>query len=183
MTGLLASHTAGESLHLRSLFNRSHVPPSRTSCPVGRWLTCLKPRQLRPHSRFVRMDIVTSERYADCANSEIRVANTVKITAHYDTSKNQDHPVQGVFGGVAPQGQIAASLYTERWVLPKKSEVEISVEEGTNKVTSSAETPIETKEGVMRTVVGTYYMDANTAEAIGNWLLQKAADARAATNA
>lgn len=109
--------------------------------------------------------------------------NTVKITAHYDTSKSQDLPVHGVFGGVVPQGHIAASLYAERWVLPKKSEVEVSVEEGSNKVVSSSETPVETKEGVMRTVLATYYLDANTAESIGNWLIQKAADARAATGA
>lgn len=104
------------------------------------------------------------------------MADTVKFTAHYDTSQSAQSPVNGIYGGVTPYGQVAASLYVERWAIPREVNIAIAIDDE-RRVKSQEETIVDGKDGLIRIVTGTYYMEPKVAEAIGNWLIEKAKEA------
>lgn len=106
------------------------------------------------------------------------MADVTLVTHFVIADPKAEYPLHGVFGGVTPQGEIAASFYSERAAIPKEMDMVIAVSEnGMGGVGTEGER--RGKTGAIRTVTSTYYMTADMAENIGKWLLEKAAERRA----
>lgn len=107
------------------------------------------------------------------------MADEQKTVVHFAVADHAaEYPLHGVYGGVTPQGNISASFFSERVAIPKEVDITIPVDADGN-VMLPIEGERRGKSGIIRIVSGTYYMTADMAEAVGKWLLEKAAERRA----
>ena len=100
-----------------------------------------------------------------------------KITFHYE--KDEDYrliPVNGVWGGMTPRGDILTHFFHESYTLPKAV---------THVVTSDGQLGEEVqripKNEIQRKVLVGMVLTAEQAESIGKWLLAKARNVRERT--
>ena len=78
----------------------------------------------------------------------------------------------GAFGGVSPKGYINCSFYSERWPIPKLTNVKIDP----SGVQLSQEEVMDGKSGVLREYEASVMMDINTAASVYKWLGGKLGD-------
>jgi len=81
--------------------------------------------------------------------------------------------VDGVYGGLSPDGYINMSVYNQRRPIPQKVVHEIEDQE----LGDEREEERESKEGVVREVEANIVMDVNTAVALRNWIDEKLEEA------
>jgi hypothetical protein len=81
--------------------------------------------------------------------------------------------VDGVYGGLSPDGYINMSVYNQRRPIPQKVVHEIDDQE----LGDEREEERESKEGVVREVEANIVMDVNTAIALRNWIDEKLEEA------
>lgn len=77
-------------------------------------------------------------------------------------------PVSGIWGGITPQGDLFAELFTERRDTPDMVEMEIDEHGNANEVRRTGD------EEYVRTVLVGLLMKPTLAYSIGEWLIEKA---------
>jgi hypothetical protein len=102
------------------------------------------------------------------------MADLQKTTFHYVKSPSYSElPVHGVYGGVTANGRISMVIYSERMPIPQRIVSDLvpspNVPGGFNIVNESA----EGKEGIVRCVHSTLYIDLDLAKSLVNWLNDK----------
>ncbi len=76
-------------------------------------------------------------------------------------------PVDGIFGGIGPRGQLRMTFFSERWPIPKRMVCKIT-EDGEMK--EEIRELRETREAVVRELEVEVVMDLATAKGIADWM-------------
>lgn len=100
-----------------------------------------------------------------------------EIVVNYIKTKNyRSFYIDGIFGGLTPNGKIYAELFLQRSVTPQT--IKYKVESGIMK----DEIERTGKEGVVREIEAGVIMDIETAKVLKNWLETKIAEHEKLTN-
>jgi hypothetical protein len=101
-------------------------------------------------------------------------APTVKLQFHYIKGPTyREEACHGVIGGHTPQGGMWVSFYTERYPIPRITEYDVAGKPGEAVAFNEQDsTPsnVETRQGVIRHVETTIYMETEVAKRIHAWL-------------
>ena len=97
-----------------------------------------------------------------------------EVTFHFIKSQTYaTYHVDGAYGGLTPRGLVSVALYNERFPIPKTQTFAIT-KAGQLEETPTAEDKLA---DFVRIVDAELVMSAETAAAIGKWLLEKAKEA------
>jgi len=112
---------------------------------------------------------------ASLAEGSGEVAKTVPLQFHYIKGPGYRECVShGAIGGITPQGKVWMALYAERYPLPRMTEfaVEVTGEIGEVTFDERTATPVlvDTRNGVIRHVEFSTYLDIDAAERLRDWL-------------
>lgn len=118
-------------------------------------------------------------------DSEISQSSTEKDTTkgllhtHYIKAPNySESHCNGVFGGVTPNGEIHIAFFSERVPFPKVVIDELEMDKSTNHAKLTGEPKSLGKEGRIRHINSSVYLDLDTAESILKWLQKKVEEGR-----
>lgn len=100
-----------------------------------------------------------------------------KLQFHYlKSSDYREVLCHGALGGPTPQGQLWMALYAERFPIPQIVEFDVRpAKDGTVEFDElkSKPTRVETRQGLIRSVEVSAYLDLATAERLHTWLGQQ----------
>lgn len=102
-----------------------------------------------------------------------------QVNFHYIKSNfHRTVHVNGVYGSVSPSGEVNANFYSHRWPIPLEETYHVTAD---GRVEGQ---PISKKmrDGIVREVEVSTFISAEAAENIGNWFLERAAQARRMEN-
>ena len=108
-------------------------------------------------------------------NAETNPAHNASFEFHYIKSPGyRELLCDGIIGGLTPNGQrISLSIYAERGPIPRVVEYAVTAEDGVVRnfdEPSSTPTRIESRQGVVRSVETTVYLEVETAKRLIDWL-------------
>ena len=108
-------------------------------------------------------------------------AKTAKLQFHYiKGSGYREVACHGALGAVTAQKKIWMALFSERGPIPRVVEFEIAAPEGAEAVefneTASTPTHVEGRQGIVRHVEFSAYMDLDVATRLHTWLGQRLAE-------
>ncbi len=109
----------------------------------------------------------------------VRSAGSKKVKFHYIKSEQKTTVyADGGYGGVTPRGMISLAFYNERLPIPQEEDADVSPE---GQIVATTKT--KTREGIIRQIDCEVFMTPTTARSIGEWLIERASRADAATKA
>jgi hypothetical protein len=92
-----------------------------------------------------------------------------KVTFHYlKTGSYRTYHVDGIFGGITPNGKLYAEIFIQRATTPQTTEQEINLDG-----TLGNETDRTGKKGIVREIEAGLIMDMETARVLRNWIDSK----------
>lgn len=108
---------------------------------------------------------------------------TASLQFHYIKGPNYREIVtHGAIGSVTPQKIVCMSLYSERGPIPRTVTFDVPVAKGSKTLifdeSSAQPTHIEARQGVIRHIETTTYMDVEVAERLHKWLGDRIAEIR-----
>lgn len=118
------------------------------------------------------------------ASSDIPPASTVDLQFHYIKAPDyQEVTCDGVVGSVTPAGQkICMSVYTERAPIPRMISFTVETADG-NIVQfderSAQPSHVESRQGVVRNVHTSVYLEVDTAKRLIEWLTARVGELEA----
>ena len=121
--------------------------------------------------------------------SEAAAATPVKYQFHYIKAPDyREVPCHGAIGSLTAQGKLWIAFYAERYPLPRIVEYEVPAPDPGATVVRLNEresTPIyvDTRQGVIRHVEFSAYLDIEAARRIRDWLTQHIAESEATASA
>ena len=111
------------------------------------------------------------------ADDQEKISQPVKLQFHYIKGPEyREMACHGAIGGPTPQGKIWMALFSERTPIPRMVEYELrNVPEGAttlqfNEQTAGPPNLIDSRQGVIRHVEFTTYLDVEIAERTHKWL-------------
>src|SRR6266853_2853339 len=111
------------------------------------------------------------------ADEKIVASSPFKLQLHYIKGSNyREIACHGMFGGPTPQGKLWMSMYSERAPIPRMVEYNLPPPaEGTSSVLfeegkGGPPSLIEGRQGIIRHVEFSAYVDVDVAEKIHEWL-------------
>jgi hypothetical protein len=108
-------------------------------------------------------------------------AEPYKLQFHYIKGPAyRETACHGVVGGPTPQGKVWMALFSERGPLPRMTEYHVTSPSDAGEISfneRSAGPPnyVETRQGVIRNVEFSAYLDVETAERLAQWLSEQVA--------
>lgn len=110
------------------------------------------------------------------ADEPQEVPGSIKFRFHYIKGPHyREFPCHGAIGSLTPQGKLWIALYSERYPLPRVVEYQVPMPaEGQTQIQihERGMTPshVDSREGVIRHVEASVYLDIEAAERLRDWL-------------